>query len=47
MAELWWLIHKDLTRELRTYRFLPGAFLLGIVLVVLLASQIDLPVEYK
>jgi heme exporter protein B len=47
MAELWWLIHKDLTRELRTYRFLPGAFLLGIVLVVLLASQIDLPVEFK
>lgn len=47
VAELWWLIHKDLTRELRTYRFLPGAFLLGIVLVILLASQIDLPVEFK
>jgi heme exporter protein B len=43
ITSLWWLIHKDLVRELRTFRILPGMLLLGVVLVALLALQIDLP----
>jgi heme exporter protein B len=40
---LWWLIHKDLTREIRAPQAWPRTMLLGIVLVLLLATQIDLP----
>jgi len=44
---LWWLIHKDLTRELRAQHVWPGMVLLGLVLVFLLATQLDLAVEEK
>ena len=44
---LWWLIHKDLTRELRAQQVWPGMVLLGLVLVFLLATQLDLPMEEK
>jgi len=42
-----WLVHKDLTRELRTKHVWPGMILLGLVLVFLLATQIDLPFDQK
>jgi len=44
---LWWLIHKDLIREVRTPQVWPGMMLLGLVLVFLLATQLDLPLEQK
>lgn len=44
---LWWLIHKDLTRELRAPQVWPGMALLGLMLVFLLATQLDLPLEQK
>ena len=44
---LWWLIRKDLTCELRAWSIWPGMVLLGIVLVFLLATQLDLPMEEK
>ncbi len=44
---LWWLIHKDLTREFRAQHVWPGMVLLGLVMVFLLATQIDLPAEEK
>ena len=47
MKSVWWLIHKDLTRELRTHHTWPGMLLLGIVLVFLLAMQMDLPFDEK
>ena len=42
---LWWLIRKDLTREVRGQQAWPRTLLLGLVLVLLLATQIDLPAE--
>jgi heme exporter protein B len=47
ISSLWWLIHKDLTRELRAQHVWPGMVLLGLVLVFLLATQIDLPLDQK
>jgi len=44
---LWWLIHKDLMRELRAQHVWPGMVLLGLVMVFLLATQIDLPLEQR
>jgi heme exporter protein CcmB len=44
---LWWLIHKDLTREMRAQQTWPKMALLGIVLVLLLTTQIDLPMEQQ
>lgn len=44
---MWWLIHKDLTRELRAHHVWPGMVLLGLVLVFLSATQIDLAGEQK
>lgn len=44
---LWWLIHKDLTREWRAQQVWPGMVLLGLVLVFLLATQLELPLEQK
>jgi heme exporter protein B len=43
----WWLIHKDVTRELRARHTWPGMVLLGLVLVSVLAMQLDLPPEHK
>ena len=43
----WWLVHKDLVREIRAQRALPTALLLGVILLVLLATQIDLPIEHQ
>lgn len=47
ISSLWWLIHKDLTREFRAQQVWPSTVLLGLVLVFLLATQLDLPVEEK
>jgi len=47
VRSLWWLIQKDLTRELRAQNAWPGMLLLGLVLVFLLATQINLPLEQK
>lgn len=44
---LWWLIQKDLTREFRAHRAWPRALLLGVVLVVLVSAQIDLPMNQQ
>jgi heme exporter protein B len=44
---LWWLIHKDLTREIRAQHVWPGMVLLGLVLVFLLATQLGLSLEEK
>ena len=44
---LWWLIHKDFTCELRAWNVWPEMVLLGLVLVFLLATQLDLPMEEK
>jgi heme exporter protein B len=45
VASIWWLVHKDLTRELRARSVWPGMLLLGLVLVFLLVTQIDLLTE--
>ena len=42
-----WLVHKDLARELRAHHVWPGMLLLGLVLVFLLAMQLELPLDYK
>jgi heme exporter protein B len=47
IRSFWWLIHKDLRRELRAHYVWPSMLLLGVVLVGLLAIQIDLPLELK
>lgn len=44
---MWWLIQKDLLREVRAHQALPTALLLGVVLVLLLAIQLDLPAEQQ
>lgn len=41
----WWLIRKDLARELRAQHMWPGMLLLGLGVVFLLATQVDLPAE--
>jgi heme exporter protein B len=43
----WWLVHKDLLRELRAPRIWPGMLLLGIVLALVIAMQIDQPREQR
>lgn len=47
VESLWWLVRKDLTRELRAHSVWPGMLLLGLVLVFMLATQIELPMEQK
>jgi heme exporter protein B len=44
---LWWLIHKDFVREFRLRQAWPRTLLLGLVLVLLIAAQIELPVDYR
>jgi heme exporter protein CcmB len=44
---LWWLIHKDLVHEFRSQQAWPRALLLGLVLVLLVAAQVDLPVDQR
>lgn len=44
---IWWLIHKDLLREWRSFGVWPGMFLLGLVTVFLLASQLNVTLELK
>jgi heme exporter protein B len=43
----WWLIRKDLTREVRAQQMWPGMLLLGLGVVLLLAAQVDLPTAAK
>lgn len=44
---VWWLVQKDFLRELRAPQALPIAFLLGLIIVLLLAIQIELPAEHQ
>ena len=43
----WWLIHKDLQRELRAPRVWPVMLLLGIVLALIIEMQLELSPELK
>ena len=43
----WWLVRKDLSRELRAQQMWPGMLLLGLGTVFLLATQIDLPADAR
>lgn len=43
----WWLVHKDLMREFRAPRMLPAMLLLGVLLVLIIEMQIDLPQPTK
>ncbi len=47
LKSLWWLIHKDLIREVRAHAFWPAMLMLGLLLVCTLAMHIDLPKEQK
>jgi heme exporter protein B len=44
---IWWIIHKDLKRAIRAHSIWPTMLLLGLLLVSLIAMQIDLPDEQK
>jgi heme exporter protein B len=41
----WWLVHKDLLRELRAPRVWPAMLLLSVVLAMVIELQIELPRE--
>jgi heme exporter protein CcmB len=43
----WWLVHKDLMREVRSPQALPRVVFFGLVLVVLLTMAIDMGVEQQ
>ena len=47
LKAFWWLVVKDLVGEFRVRRAWPGMLLLGLLLVLLLEMQIDLPAEQK
>jgi heme exporter protein B len=44
---IWWLVQKDLTRELRAAHVWPGMMLLGFVMVFLLSVQLELPADER
>ncbi len=44
-AKLWWMIRKDLLSEYRSRRAWPAMLLLGILVAVVFAVQMDLPPE--
>lgn len=44
---VWWIIHKDVTRELRAHETWPSMVLLGVVTVFLIGVQLALPIEIK
>lgn len=46
-AAIWWLAHHDLRRESRSWRVAPSMLLLGALLVMLMAAQIELPAAWK
>ena len=46
-AKLWWLIHKDLVSEWRARRAWPAMLLLGIVVAMVFAIQMDVLPEQK
>ena len=46
-AKLWWIIHKDLVSEWRARRVWPAMLLLGIVVALVFALQMDLLPEQK
>jgi len=43
----WWLVHKDLLRELRAPRVWPAMLLLSLVLAMVIELQIELPREQQ
>lgn len=42
-----WLVHKDLLREWRAPRVVPAMLLLGVVLALVIAMQVDLPRDQR
>jgi heme exporter protein B len=46
-AKLWWLIHKDLVSEWRALRAWPAMLLLGVLVAVVFAFQMDLLPQQK
>lgn len=47
LKAFWWLVAKDFVAEFRGRRAWPAMLLLGLVVVVLLAAQVNLPAEYR
>lgn len=47
LRAFWWIVVKDLVAEARGRRAWPGMLLLGLVVVVLLAAQVDLSPDQK
>jgi heme exporter protein B len=47
MQRFWWLVHKDLIREIRAAQSWPRTLLVGLVMVLLLAAQIDLSIDQQ
>jgi heme exporter protein B len=47
IAQIWWMIQKDLVAEWRSRRALPAMVLLGIVVAVVFSVQMDLPAPYN
>jgi heme exporter protein B len=46
-SQLWWLVHRDLAREVRHPQAWARMLLLGCMLILLLTTQVDLPVEQR
>ncbi len=46
-AKLWWMIHKDLVSECRARRVWPAMLLLGVVVALVFAVQMDLSPQQK
>jgi len=46
-TKLWWIIHKDLVSECRARRTWPAMLLLGVVVVLVFAVQMDLPLQER
>lgn len=44
---VWWIIHKDVTRELRAHETWPSMVLLGVATVFLIGVQLALPIDIK
>ena len=42
MTYLWWILHKDLTTELRSRRAWPTMLVMGIVVALVFSMQMDL-----
>jgi len=46
-AQLWWIVHKDLVSECRTWRVWPAMLLFGLVVAFVFGVQADLPPDQR